>query len=91
MFKCHELPEFSGKELQILIPTLTYTAHLLPVLSPVLTLACKRDAQISSLHKGWLFDGLRPGFGETLEPELLHHLEIITLEETQETASPKCS
>lgn len=33
----------------------------------------------------------RRGFGETPETELIHHPEIITLEETQETARPKCS
>ena len=31
-----------------------------------------------------MFDGLSEGFWETPEPELLHHQEIITLEETQE-------
>lgn len=60
-------------------------------LSPLLTLACNKDAQISSIHECQLFDGLRRGFWETLEPEHLHHPEIITLEEPQEIASPKCS
>lgn len=75
------------------ILTLTRAAHSLSlyVSAPLLTLAHNKDAQSSGIHKCQWFDGLRQGFGETPETELLHHPEIITLEETQETASPKCS
>lgn len=83
---------FTVIQSHILIPTLTWTpvfpALSLTLSSPLLTLTCNKDAQISSIHKCQLFDGLSWGFWETLEPELLHHSEIITLEETQNLHNP---